>query len=230
MHTTLRSVSSIKPSYERFRRTRFRDQPTCDGMCASAGALEDEELNRLHTECRPADILWSSAVSLTLVSDPASRLDGLFANRRIPAALPRRHPDINVVIAQTTPNRVDAAKVLTIGSPVRGHFVITQLLRSRPDHGMTEPHSRADAYVACVHLDQFDDYDVWCNNRHNSSRPLGAGTIHINDMRQEWRSDIRSPFHVMNFYIPQAALDELSNEQDVAQIEELRCPMSLGTH
>ena len=167
-------------------------------------------------------------MSLTVVSDAASRLDGPFAERRIPAALPSRHPDINVVIAQTTPDRVDAAKVLTISSPVRGNFVITRMLRSRPDHGMTEPHSRADAYVACLHLDEFNDYDVWCNNQHNSSRPLRAGTIHINDMRQEWRADIRSPFHVMNFYIPQAALDELSNEQGVPQIEELRCPMSLG--
>jgi AraC-like DNA-binding protein len=93
---------------------------------------------------------------------------------------------------------------------------------------MTEPHLRTDAYVACVHLNEFNDYDIWCNEKHNSSRPLGAGTMHINDMRQEWRADIRSPFHVVNFCIPQAALDELSEEQGAPQIEELICPMSLG--
>ena len=168
-------------------------------------------------------------MSLTFVPDPASRPDGPFAERRTHVFLQsRHHPDINVVIAQTTPNRVDATKVLTISSPVRDNFVITRMLRSRPGHGTTEPHPRADAYVACVHLDEFDDYDVWCNNQHNSSRPLGTGTIHINDMRQEWRADIRSPFHVMNFYIPQAALDEIADEQGAPRIEELKCPISLG--
>ena len=167
-----------------------------------------KELNRLHTERRTAGILGSGAMSLSVVSDPASRVDGPFVERRIPAALCRHPPDINVVIAQTTPKRVDATKVLTISSPVQGNFVITRMLRSRPDHGMTDPHSRADAYVACVHLNELNDYDVWCNSQHNSSRPLGAGTIHINDMREEWCADIGSPFHAMNFYIPQAALDD----------------------
>ena len=166
-------------------------------------------------------------MSSTFVSKSSSRLDGQFAERFIPAALPSSHPDINVVIAQTTPNRVDAVEALTISSPVRGNFVITRMLRSRPDHGMTDPQSRDDAYVACVHLDELNDYDVWCDDRHNSSHPIRAGTIHINDMRQEWRADIRSPFQVMNFYIPQAALDEIADEQDAPCIEELKCPMSL---
>ena len=165
-------------------------------------------------------------MSLTFVSNPAPRLDRPSAERRIAAAFPSHPPDVNVVIAQTTPNRVDAVKVLTISSPTRGNFVIARMLRSRPGHGMTEPHRRADAYVACVHLDEFDDYDVWCDNQHNSSRPLDTGTIHINDMRQEWRADIRSPFHVMNFYMPQAALDEIADEQGAPSIEELKCPMS----
>jgi AraC-like DNA-binding protein len=47
-------------------------------------------------------------------------------------------------------------------------------------------------------------------------------------MRQQWRADIRSSFHVMNFYVPQTALDLLSNEENVPQIEDLRCPINLG--
>jgi AraC-like DNA-binding protein len=79
-----------------------------------------------------------------------------------------------------------------------------------------------------MHLDDFNTYDVWCDDRHNACRPLGAGAIHINDMRQEWCADIRSPFHVMNFYIPQAALDEITDEQGAPRLQELNCPMSLG--
>jgi len=167
-------------------------------------------------------------MSSTIDSNIASSLDGSFEERRIPAGLLGHQLDVNVVIAQTTRNRVDTAKVLTVSSPAWDNVVITRMLRTQPDHGMTEPHSRADGYVACVHLERFSEYDVWCNNRHNSSGSLAIGVIHINDLRQDWRADIRSPFHVMNFYIPQAALDALSHELGVPQIEELRCPMSLG--
>lgn len=166
----------------------------------------------------------SSAVD----SNIASSLVGSFLERRIPAALPGHPLNINVVIAQTTRNRVDTAKVLTISSPAWHNVVITRMLQTKPDHGMTEPHSRADSYVACVHLDNFNDYDVWCNNHHHSSRPLGTGAIHINDMRQQWRADIRSPFHVMNFCIPQAAIDEITDEQGAPCVEELKCPMNQG--
>ena len=167
-------------------------------------------------------------MSLTLASDLAPTLDKPFTERHRSAGLPGQYRDISVVIAQTTSGRVDVIKQLAISSPLRGNFVITRMLRSRPGHGITEPHSRTDAYVACMHLNEFNDYDLWCNSQHCLSRPLGVGTIHINDMRQEWRADIRSPFHVVNFYIPQAALDELCNEQGAPRIDELRCPMSLG--
>jgi AraC-like DNA-binding protein len=85
-----------------------------------------------------------------------------------------------------------------------------------------------EAYVACVHLEEFNAYDVWCDEQHHSSRPLGAGAIHINDMRHVWRADIRSPFQVVNFHVPQSALDEISDEQGAPHIEELHCPMSLA--
>jgi AraC family transcriptional regulator len=167
-------------------------------------------------------------MDLTLVSHPARRLVEPAPARGIAAAFPSHPADVNVVIAQTASNRVDAVSVLNFSSPARGNFVIARMLRSRPGHGMTEPHWRADAYVACVHLDKFDDYDVWCDNEHISSRRLDSGTIHIDDMRQEWRADIRSPFHVMNFCVPQAALDELSDQQGVPKIEELKCPINHG--
>jgi AraC-like DNA-binding protein len=79
-----------------------------------------------------------------------------------------------------------------------------------------------------VHLDNFDSYDVWCDERHHSSRALGVGSIHINDMRHIWRADIQSAFEVVNFYIPQWALDEISDEYGASRLDELRCPMNEG--
>ena len=47
-------------------------------------------------------------------------------------------------------------------------------------------------------------------------------------MRHQWRADLRSPFHVVNFYIPQGALDEIANEHKSSPIGELKCSIDLG--
>ena len=133
--------------------------------------------------------------------------------------------DARFVIAQTSSHRVDTLKWLVIKSVVSDAVVIAHMVSSRPNHGMTEPQASAEAYAACVHLDPLDAYDVWCEERHVASRTLQAGAVHISDMRHVWRADIRTPFNVVDFYIPQSALDELSDEQGVSRIEELRCPI-----
>jgi AraC family transcriptional regulator len=147
------------------------------------------------------------------------------AQRYIPSKS-RYRSDTNVVVAQTSPQRIDFCRSLMIKSAGRDDLVITHMLRSSPGHGMTEPQVRAEAYTACVHLDDFTSYDVWCDERHESSRALGEGTMHINDMRYVWRADIRCSFQVVNFCIPQWTLDEISDEYGVSRIEELKCPMS----
>jgi AraC family transcriptional regulator len=138
------------------------------------------------------------------------------------------HPEVKMVIAQTLPRRVDLLKWLTVRSETADDIVISHMLRKGPDHGMTEPQARVASYAACVHLDSLDSYDVWCDDQHISSRPLSAGTMHISDMRHTWRADIRSAFNVMNFYIPQSALDKIADEQDIARVEELHCPIGLA--
>jgi AraC-like DNA-binding protein len=139
-----------------------------------------------------------------------------------------RRPQANVVVAQTSPQRIDFCRSLAIKSVGQDDLVITHMRRSKPGHGMTESQARVEAYTACVHLDDFATYDVWCDERHDSSRALGAGTIHINDMRQVWRADIRCPFQVVNFHIPQWALDEIADEHGAPPVEELHCPMNLA--
>jgi AraC-like DNA-binding protein len=99
-------------------------------------------------------------------------------------------------------------------------------MRSTPGHGMTDHHVKAEAYAACVHLERFDECDVWCDERHEVSPAFCAGTIHIDDMRHVWRADIIRPFNVVNFYVPQSAIDEIVDDENISHVEELRCSMS----
>ena len=130
--------------------------------------------------------------------------------------------DLNVVIAQTSAHRVDVSEILRVKS--LGDFAISRTVRESPGHGMTETQEKTDAFATCVHINNFDQCDIWCDDRVETSRALTPGSIHINDMRREWRVDIQSPFHVVNFYTPRSALDQMADEEERPRIEELRCP------
>jgi AraC family transcriptional regulator len=136
----------------------------------------------------------------------------------------QRHGDVSVVIAQTSASRLDAFKTLAV--PAADEFVIAHMMRTEPGHGVTELQAKRASFAACVHLDDFKSYDVWCDDKRCSNPALAAGTLHINDMRHAWRADIRSAFQVVNFNIPQSALDDICEDHGAPRVEELHCPMS----
>jgi AraC family transcriptional regulator len=136
--------------------------------------------------------------------------------------------DISVVFAQTSSNRVDLVERLSISTIPGGDFAITHIARKRPGHGMTDGAAKRESCVACVHLERLDACDIWCDEEHESPGALEAGVLHVNDMRHAWRADIRSPFHVVNFCVPQSAFDEITSEEGGAPIDELHCPIGLA--
>ena len=133
-----------------------------------------------------------------------------------------------IVIAQTSADRVDHIKSLKVKVAPRNELVVLEILRSTPGHGITAPQQRAESYAACVHLTALDSCDVWRDNKHMSLRGVPAGTVHISDMRHKWRADVQSQFHVVNFYIPQGALDEIAKEQGSPPINDLQCPIDVA--
>jgi AraC-like DNA-binding protein len=133
--------------------------------------------------------------------------------------------DINLVIAQTTRRRVDVYNSLVVRSASGEELTIAHLSRSTAGHGPTELQARSETFVVCTHLEAFNAYDVWCDGKHDSSCAIGAGSVHINDMRHSWNADIRGAFQVVNFCIPQTSLDDLTDDQGASRIEDLHCPM-----
>jgi AraC family transcriptional regulator len=129
----------------------------------------------------------------------------------------------SIVFAQTSPNRVDVVERLSFSTIGGGDFAITRMARKSAGHGMTDGTIKRDSYVACVHLERLEAYDIWCDEEHESPGIVQAGAMHINDMRKAWRADIRGPFDVVNFCVPQSALDEITSEEGSATIM-LRCP------
>lgn len=131
----------------------------------------------------------------------------------------------SAVIAQTSIGRVDFSRRLMVQAG-GDQVVVSHISRSRPGHGLTEPQAKKAGYAVCIHLEELASYDVWRDERHNTDIPLPAGTVHISDMRHSWLADIQGAFQVLNFYIPQSALDEVSEGKDLRRAEALHCPMS----
>src|SRR6202000_3122508 len=47
-------------------------------------------------------------------------------------------------------------------------------------------------------------------------------------LRQSWQADIKSPFDVVNFCVPQSAFDEITSEEGGTRVSELHCPIDLA--
>jgi AraC family transcriptional regulator len=131
--------------------------------------------------------------------------------------------DGQFVIAQTSPDRVDSIKSLPVALAPNNNILLTEISRTTPGHGEAQPLQKADAYSVCVHLSDLDEFSLWRDEERVDSTPIVAGTIHIDDMRHEWRADIRSAFHVMNLYIPQTALNMVTDDQGLPRIESFDC-------
>lgn len=130
-----------------------------------------------------------------------------------------------VVLAQTSADRVDIVERLSVRVTQEAEFTITHVARKRPGHGMTDLGVKSDSYVACVHLDRFSGCDIWRDDVIRNVGALDAGAVHINDMRHLWRADIRCPFDVVNFTIPQSALDEVISDEGNHRTFDLCFPL-----
>jgi AraC family transcriptional regulator len=162
------------------------------------------------------------------VSNSASRFINAGTGRK-PSARSSRDPvDMSMVFAQTSARRVDLFERLSVRTRPGDDFIITHIKRKDAGHGMTDQAAKRESWVACVHLEKLDSFDIWCDGAQETPRAIEAGAMHINDMRQSWQADIRSPFDVVNFSVPQSAFDEITAEEGGAPISELHCPINLA--
>ena len=130
----------------------------------------------------------------------------------------------SVVVAQSSACKVDLHKTIAVAAG-DDEFVVARISRGTEGHGMTEPQPKRAVYAACVHLSEFSGCDIWCDEKISTIGPLPAGSIHISDMRHSWCADIQGRFDVVNFCIPQSALDEMIEDQGSTHIDDLSCPM-----
>ncbi len=96
-------------------------------------------------------------------SDCGARISTPSSSRSAFGQQVRSEGEPSVVFAQTCANRVDLIEQLSIGTIPGEDFAITHITRKGPGHGMTDGAAKRESYVACVHLEKLDSYDIWCD-------------------------------------------------------------------
>ncbi|PLP60371.1 AraC family transcriptional regulator [Mesorhizobium loti] len=82
---------------------------------------------------------------------------------------------------------------------------------------------RENAFLFALQLEKAIDFDLYADGKSIQPRDFDAGAVAIFDLRMNLASDLRDPFHAVNFYMPHKALLALGDEGDVPRhIQELR--------
>lgn len=92
----------------------------------------------------------------------------------------------------------------------------------RRNAGFTAP-VRENAFLLALQLKKANDFDLFADGKSIAPRDFDAGAVAIFDLRMNLATDLRDPFHAVNFYMPHKALLALGDDGDVPRhIQELQ--------
>jgi AraC-like DNA-binding protein len=79
--------------------------------------------------------------------------------------------------------------------------------------------------MVVVKLSSFEPHDIWRDGRYLKRPGFRSGSLSILDLRHAWVTDLQQPFHTVNFFVPQHALDGLAEDLRAPKIGHLTCPL-----
>jgi AraC family transcriptional regulator len=121
--------------------------------------------------------------------------------------------------------RLDAYRHLGSNSLGRSELAASWVRRDQPGLGLTLPNPRSDTFLASVFFSGLNAGDIWCDERHIRRGNIPVGGLAIVDQRHSWVADVTEPFESVHVFIPQRALDELTDELRAPRVEALVCPV-----
>jgi len=104
---------------------------------------------------------------------------------------------------------------------------VTRLRRDTPWHGFAEPHAIQPAFSVMLQLREQPERELFLDERcvHRGCYP--ARTTSICNHLERPKANLISPFDMLFFSVPQAALDEIADDQGVPRIDNLSCERSV---
>src|SRR5262245_43814952 len=108
----------------------------------------------------------------------------------------------NPVVAALCPSKARVVGARPLGHDGPAFFEVS----CERNRGLTGA-VREDAFVLSLQLQASRDFQLLSDGRRIDSKPFGAGSVAIFDLRTNLASDLRDPIHVVDFYLPCRTLD-----------------------
>lgn len=89
---------------------------------------------------------------------------------------------------------------------------VTRVRSDQVNTGPTDPYEQQDAHLVVLQLRAFARQTLWLDGKPAPVSPFKKGGMAIYNLDRLWIADLEDPYDTLHFYIPQVALDEVSDE------------------
>ena len=108
------------------------------------------------------------------------------------------------------------------------NIAVTELRSDNPEHGISAPLVREDAFLVSLQLADFPVHVYFEDERAAPVTSIRAGDTRIYDLKRSPQFIINKACHSVQFYFPRAALDLIAENAEAPRIEELRYQPGVG--
>jgi AraC family transcriptional regulator len=85
-----------------------------------------------------------------------------------------------------------------------------------------------EAYLVSLKLQDYPECELWEHHKYITKSDVRAGTTYLYDLRRDPRYIVNKPFHSIQFYLPQSALDGIAKQAGAPRIDDLACQFGFG--
>ncbi|HUK07248.1 MAG TPA: AraC family transcriptional regulator [Stellaceae bacterium] len=103
----------------------------------------------------------------------------------------------------------------------KAKLTITRLRSDSADHAMTKTIPRESAFIVALQLRDLRAHELWMSGRPIPVTPYAKDTISAVDLDFEPTWHLKSPFDLLHFYLPSAALDEIATQNASGRVDTL---------
>jgi AraC-like DNA-binding protein len=108
------------------------------------------------------------------------------------------------------------------------NIAVTELRSDDPEHGVSAPLVREDAFLVALQLVDYPVHEYFEDERAAPVTSLRAGDTTLYDLKRNPQFIINKACHCVQFYFPRAALNLIADEAESRRIEELRYQPGVG--
>ena len=108
------------------------------------------------------------------------------------------------------------------------NIAVTEIRSNNPEHGVSSPLTREDAYLIGFNLVDYPIHEYFEDDRAAPVTYIRAGQTILYDLKRNPRFTINKACHCVHFYFPRAALNLIADNAEAARIDELRYQPGAG--